>query len=140
MKKIFMVMVIGVFFMVFSTSLYAAGTAADAEAMVKKAATFLKAQGKDKAFKEFTEGTQFKKEDLYIFVIDVNGMTLAHGGNPSCRKDMSGLKDADGKFFSGGPMQPRQKGADGPTTNGRTRRQRRSTINPPISRKWITWS
>ncbi|MDD5009925.1 MAG: cache domain-containing protein [Syntrophorhabdaceae bacterium] len=100
MKKIFMVMVIGIFFMVFTTSLYAAGTAAEAEAMVKKAATFLKAQGKDKAFKEFTEGTQFKKEDLYIFVIDVNGMTLAHGGNPRLvGKDMSGLKDADGKLF-----------------------------------------
>src|SRR5690606_18549790 len=61
---------------------------------------FMKANGKEKAFKEFTEGTQFKKDDLYVFVIDTKGMTLAHGGNPKLvGKDMSGLKDADGKFF-----------------------------------------
>jgi signal transduction histidine kinase len=68
--------------------------------MVGKAAAFMKANGKEKSFKEFSEGTQFKKDDLYVFVIDMKGITLAHGGNPKLvGKDMSGLKDADGKLF-----------------------------------------
>lgn len=100
MKKMLVFFVIGVFMFCLSGYLYAAGTAAEAKAMVEKGATYLKANGKDKAFKEFTEGTQFKKEDLYVFVIDMKGITLAHGGNPKLvGKDMSGLKDADGKLF-----------------------------------------
>jgi signal transduction histidine kinase len=100
MKKILISLIIILFFMSFTGQLYAAATADEAKAMVGKSAAFMKANGKDKAFKEFTEGTQFKKDDLYVFVIDMKGMTLAHGGNPKLvGKDMSGLKDADGKFF-----------------------------------------
>jgi signal transduction histidine kinase len=80
---------------------YAAGTAQEAKVMVEKAVTFMKANGKAKAFAEFTnQKGQFIKEDLYIFVIDTKGLTLAHGGSPKLvGKDMSGLKDADGKMF-----------------------------------------
>jgi signal transduction histidine kinase len=100
MKKMLVVLMVVVFMCGLSGYLYAAGTAAEAKAMVEKGAAFVKANGKDKAFKEFTEGTQFKKDDLYVFVIDMKGMTLAHGGNPKLvGKDMSGLKDADGKLF-----------------------------------------
>ena len=79
----------------------AAGTAQEAKGMVEKAVTFMKANGKGKAFAEFTnQKGQFIKEDLYIFVIDTKGVTLAHGGSPKLvGKDMSGLKDADGKMF-----------------------------------------
>jgi signal transduction histidine kinase len=100
MKKILVLFMVGVFMFCSVGFLYAAGNAADAKAMVEKGAAYLKANGKDKAFKEFSEGTQFKKDDLYVFVIDMKGMTLAHGGNPKLvGKDMSGLKDADGKLF-----------------------------------------
>lgn len=100
MKKFLVSLIVFLFFMGFAGQLYAAGTAAEAKSMVEKAVAFLKANGKDKAFKEFTEGTQFKKDDLYVFVIDMQGMTLSHGGNPKLvGKDMSGLKDADGKLF-----------------------------------------
>lgn len=100
MKKLFIAGLIGIFLAGTMTAVYAAGSREDAKALVEKAVAFVKAQGKDKAFKEFTEGAQFKKDDLYIFVIDDKGVTLAHGGNPKLvGKDMSGLKDADGKFF-----------------------------------------
>jgi cytochrome c len=101
MKKLF-VMCLGVFFLfTVWADVYAAGSAGDAEAMMKKAAAFLKSSGKDKAFAEFTnQKGQFIKEDLYIFALDLNGLTLAHGGNPKLvGKEMIGLKDADGKLF-----------------------------------------
>ena len=79
----------------------AVGTAAQAEAMVKKAAAFMEANGKEKAFAAFNDKKgEFVKDDLYIFAIDVTGKVFAHGGNPTLvGKDMSGAKDADGKLF-----------------------------------------
>jgi signal transduction histidine kinase len=100
MKKFLVSLIVFLFIMSFTGQLYAAGTTDEAKAMVGKAAAFMKANGKEKSFKEFSEGTQFKKDDLYVFVIDMKGITLAHGGNPKLvGKDMSGLKDADGKLF-----------------------------------------
>lgn len=76
------------------------GTAAEAEAFVKKAAAFIKANGNDKAYEEFTNGKQFKDRDLYIFAYDFTGKNLAHGANPKLvGKDLSGLKDPDGKMI-----------------------------------------
>jgi cytochrome c len=74
------------------------GTAAEAEAMVKKAIAYIKANGPDKAYEEFTNGKSFKDRDLYIIVYDLNGKNLAQGANPKLvGKDLIGLKDADGK-------------------------------------------
>jgi hypothetical protein len=48
------------------------GTAAEAEAMVKKAIAYLKANGKDKAFAEFSNPKgQFVDRDLYVTVYDL---------------------------------------------------------------------
>lgn len=58
------------------------GSAAEAEAMVKKAVAFIKANGPEKAYEEFTHGKQFKDRDLYIIVYDLNGKNLAQGANP----------------------------------------------------------
>lgn len=79
---------------------YAAGQA-DAKALIEKGVAFYKANGQDKAFAEFSNPKgQFTKGDLYIFVIDTQGKVFAHGGNAKLvGKDMSELKDADGKFF-----------------------------------------
>jgi len=100
MKKALVLMVMCIFLMGVAGEVLAAGTAAEAEAMVKKAAAYVKANGKDKALNEFTDGAQFKKDDLYVFVLDTKGLTLAHGGNPKLvGKDMAGLKDASGKLF-----------------------------------------
>ncbi len=76
-------------------------TPKDAEAWVKKAIAFYKAEGKEKAFAEISNlKGQFVKGDLYIFVYDMKGTCVAHGFNTKfIGKDMTGLKDADGKLF-----------------------------------------
>ncbi|MCV2354332.1 cache domain-containing protein [Paucibacter sp. B2R-40] len=74
------------------------GTAAEAEAMVKKAVAYIKTNGTEKAYEEFTSGKSFKDRDLYIIVYDLNGKNLAQGANPKLvGKDLIGLKDPDGK-------------------------------------------
>jgi cytochrome c len=74
------------------------GTPAQAIAMVKKAGDYLKANGKEKAFAEFSNPAgAFKDRDLYIMVYDLNGVNQAHGANPKMiGKDLVDLKDADG--------------------------------------------
>lgn len=74
------------------------GTAAEAEAMVKKAVAHIKSAGPEKAYDEFTNGKAFKDRDLYIIVYDLNGKNLAQGANPKLvGKDLINLKDPDGK-------------------------------------------
>jgi signal transduction histidine kinase len=79
----------------------AAGTAAEAEAMVKKAISYYKANGKDKAFTEISDRKgQFVKDDLYVFVYDLNGKCVAHGFNQKMvGKDFIEVKDSDGRFY-----------------------------------------
>jgi len=76
-------------------------TAREAEAMVKKAVAFIKANGKDRAFAEFNNRNgKFTEKDLYITVCDLSGKCLAHGQNVKLvGKDLSELKDADRKSF-----------------------------------------
>lgn len=85
----------------FAAAVHAAdtvGTAAEAEAMVKKAAAYIKAHGNDKAFEEVTNGKTFKDRDLYVYIYDLNGKCVAHGANAKLvGKDLMGLKDPDGK-------------------------------------------
>jgi cytochrome c len=74
------------------------GTTAEAEAMVKKAVAYIKANGPEKSYDEFTNGKSFKDRDLYVIVYDLNGKNLAQGANPKLvGKDLIGLKDPDGK-------------------------------------------
>lgn len=76
-------------------------TPQEAEKWVKKAVAYYKAEGKEKAFEEFSNlKGKFVKDDLYIFVYDLTGKCVAHGFNPKfIGKDMSTLKDPDGKLF-----------------------------------------
>jgi cytochrome c len=78
-----------------------AGTANDATALVKKAVAFYKQAGKEKALAEFNKpGSAYIDRDLYIFVIDMDGKTLANGVNPKIvGKNVIDMKDADGKPF-----------------------------------------
>lgn len=77
------------------------GTREEAVAMVKKAAAYLKANGKDKAFADFSNPRgPFVDRDLYITVYDMSGKALVHGVNPRMvGKDMIELRDADGKYI-----------------------------------------
>lgn len=87
----------------FTTSVSAAdqGTAAEAEAMVKKAIAYAKANGKDKLLAEVVNSKgPFIDRDLYISVWSTKAVVLAHGTNPKLMgKDIIDLKDADGKPF-----------------------------------------
>lgn len=98
-----MAIAIGLFTMAINTAACAAeqGSADEATALVKKAIAFLKANGKEKAFAEFSnQSGQFKDRDLYIFVQDMKGNMFAHGGNQKLiGRDLLELKDADDKFF-----------------------------------------
>jgi len=77
------------------------GTEADAVAMVKKAVTFVKANGKEKAYAEFNNPSgQFVKNDLYVMCYDMSGNNKCHGSNPKLiGKNLLEIKDADGKFI-----------------------------------------
>lgn len=77
------------------------GTPAEAEAMVKKAIDFYKANGPEKTFKEVTDTKgRFVKGDLYVLVYDLQGNCMAHGGNSKqVGKNFFELKDNDGKAF-----------------------------------------
>jgi len=77
------------------------GTAAEAEALVKKAIALMKSSGKEAAFAEINNPKgRFTDRDLYIFVYDMSGKCVAHGQNPKMiGKELMEMKDADGKYF-----------------------------------------
>lgn len=103
MKKLLTVVMSALLAMALTSAASAAeqGSADDAKAMVKRAVAFIKANGKEAAFAEFSSKTgQFRDRDLYVFVQDMKGNTLAHGGNDRLvGKNLAELRDADGKFF-----------------------------------------
>ena len=101
-KKLLSASLLGLLAVGVATTAQAAdqGSPAEAEAMVQKAAAYVKANGADKAYEEFTNGTSFKDRDLYVFVYDMSGKNLAHGANAKLvGKDLSSLKDPDGKMI-----------------------------------------
>jgi cytochrome c len=73
----------------------------DAVAMVHKAVAFIKEQGVEKAYPEFTgKDAKFIDRDLYVVVYQLDGTVLAHGSNPKfVGKDMSDAQDVDGKLY-----------------------------------------
>ena len=76
------------------------GTADEAIAMTKRAVAMIKADGKDKAFAAISDpaNTSFHDRDLYIYVYDMNGVTLAHGNNlKMVGKNLIDMKDNEGK-------------------------------------------
>lgn len=77
------------------------GTQPEAEAMVKKAIEYIKANGREKAFAEISNPSgKFVDKDLYVFVYDLNGKCLAHGANAKMvGKDLINMKDPDGKEY-----------------------------------------
>lgn len=79
------------------------GTRDEAIALVKKAASFLKENGKDKAYAEFSNPKgAFVNRDLYVFVYNTNGdgINRAHGANSKLiGKNLIDLKDAEGTLI-----------------------------------------
>jgi signal transduction histidine kinase len=77
------------------------GTADEAKTLMNKAVTYLKANGKDKAFAAFNDKKgAFVNKDLYIFVLDLNGKVISHGANEKLiGRDMMATPDKNGQLF-----------------------------------------
>jgi cytochrome c len=84
------------------TAMAADGAGKDeAVAMVKKAVSFIKEQGGEKAYPELTnKAGKFVDRDLYVVVYRLDGTVLAHGSNEKfVGKDLSDAQDVDGKLY-----------------------------------------
>lgn len=106
MSTIFRKITLGIFALAIHTMGWTAaerGTADEAVVMVKKAVAYLKANGKEKAYAEFSNPKgQFVDRNLYIFVYDMKGNNLAIGnGNASkmVGKNLIEMRDADGVYL-----------------------------------------
>jgi cytochrome c len=99
MKKKLLLLVACIF--AISVSLCFADDKAKAIDLVNKGIDYILKNGEDKAFKEFTDkNPMFTQGELYIFVVDFNGLALAHGGNGALvGKSMYDLKDSNGNYF-----------------------------------------
>lgn len=73
----------------------------EAVAMVQKAVAFIKDKGPDGAYPEFTrKAGRFHDRDLYITVLELDGLVLAHGQrNDFVGRNLIDIKDPDGKAF-----------------------------------------
>jgi cytochrome c len=101
MKKVFAATLIVFMVVSFAYAQSQLGSADEAKVLMKKAVTYLKATGKDKAFVAFNDKKgEFVNKDLYIFVLDLNGKILSHGANAGLiGKDMMGTPDKTGQLF-----------------------------------------
>ncbi len=88
------------------------GTIEEAIALVQKAKTYIKTNGSEKAYAAFSDPKgQFIDRDLYIFVFDKKGNTLAHGGNQRLiGKNLYELKDVTGLYSTQALLEAAQKG------------------------------
>ena len=78
------------------------GTAEEAQVMVANAIAHYDEMGAEAAIATFNDAPapRFRDRDLYIFVLDSTGMTLAHGVDQSLvGVNVTGVKDVDGKRF-----------------------------------------
>ena len=68
--------------------------------LVDKAAALTESKGKN-AFPEFKKkGSKWFKGESYVFILDMNGVTLVHPASPELEtKSTIDLKDANGKTF-----------------------------------------
>ena len=75
-------------------------TSDEAKAMGNKAVAMIQESGQEKAFAAFNDTAgDFVMKDLYIFVVDMSGMMLAHGATADLiGKDMMGFQDQTGKY------------------------------------------
>jgi cytochrome c len=76
-------------------------TADEAVAMVHKVIAKIKANGKDSVIAEINAfSPEFRDKDIYVNIMDMNGLELAHGANKKMQGvNLIDLKDKDGKFY-----------------------------------------
>jgi len=78
------------------------GSKDEAVAMVKRVQAEFKKAGPEATFKEVSDKAvkQFHDRDLYPFVYDMSGLSVAHGARAALiGKNLIDLKDQDGKYL-----------------------------------------
>ncbi|MEP7206236.1 MAG: cache domain-containing protein [Casimicrobiaceae bacterium] len=76
------------------------GTRDEAVAMVKRVQAKFVAEGAEATFKAITQTAEFRDRDLYPFVYDIEGWSVAHGANARMvGKLWISTKDQDGNFL-----------------------------------------
>ena len=82
MRRVFTVVMVGLVLLGMVSLAGAASSKAEAKAMVDRAAAYIRSNGNQRSFEEFTNRNgKFVEKDLYIFAIAFDGEFLAHGGN-----------------------------------------------------------
>jgi signal transduction histidine kinase len=72
----------------------------EAKAMVKKAVAHFKKVGQEKAMPDFCKiDGAFVDRDLYVTVIALDGLEIAHINPKTVGKNVMDLRDPDGKYF-----------------------------------------
>lgn len=99
--RLVMVAVAVVGILVMGSTVFAKGTAKEAQVLVDKAVQHIKASGLQKAYEAFNDPKgQFIKDDLYIFTWSMEGVVTSHGTNKQLiGKNVYEIKDTDGKTF-----------------------------------------
>jgi cytochrome c len=77
------------------------GTREEAVAMVNAAIEHVKAVGVEQASKDFmVKDSQWKKKDMYVFVLNRAGIFLAHNNERMVGKASLELRDVNGKYIT----------------------------------------
>ncbi|MCP3874393.1 MAG: hypothetical protein GY699_14720 [Desulfobacteraceae bacterium] len=73
----------------------------NAKEMVERGLNYLEQNGKETALNAFNDANgKFSQDDLYLYILDFDGLTLAHGANSALiGKNLYHAKDEDGKPF-----------------------------------------
>jgi cytochrome c len=100
-KAIIVTMIIGLIGLFACVGLSDASGKDAAKAMVKKAAAYVKYQGKEKAIAEISKPRgMFDRGELYVFAYDLQGVMVAHPKNPALiGQNLIAVPDDDGKLF-----------------------------------------
>ena len=79
---------------------YGIGTPAEAKKMVEQAVAYMKANGEEKALKEFNKPNgKFQWRDLYVFAYDQNGVIMGHPNPKLIGQNLYLAPDSKGKLF-----------------------------------------
>jgi cytochrome c len=100
MIKRIVIAVVLCLFVAVSVSAQQRGTPEEAKMLVEKAVAYVKANGEEKAIKEFSNPKgEFVKGDLYVFALDSKGVLLANMNVPhNVGKNIYNMPDSRGKL------------------------------------------
>jgi cytochrome c len=104
MKGMFKKFIVSILICLFAmASVYAAqkATPEEAKKMVEQAVAYVKANGQEKALKEFNKPKgKFVKGEMYVFAYDLNAVMMGHPVNPNLiGKNLFNETDSKGKLF-----------------------------------------